>query len=192
MHFDPLDNKIVFKTLNAVKPKSVIEPPAKPTCCQCNSGIDRSTFNFSLKKYKFPLCEDCQIWLVGKIFHTTKETLQLYFALKNKGLPVKLEKHVKYKKAEIIIQEANLHVEVDQTHQHGNLAQALQDLYSNQNEWQDSVLTLKVPEALVKFNMEQTSDLIEKCVMENLSSSKSIFRKAQPGSQVSRGNAPSS
>jgi hypothetical protein len=155
-----------------------MEPPHDLICCQCNSRIEQAAYNFSIKKYKFPLCEDCQIWFIGKIFHTTKETLQLYFALKHKGLPVNLEKHYRYKKAEIIVQEANLHIEVDRTHTQANIAQALLDLKNKQTASQDPVLTLKVPESLVKFNMEQTTDLIERCVMENLSARQLTCRKA--------------
>jgi hypothetical protein len=146
-------------------------------CCQCNSRIEQATYNFSIKKYKFPLCEDCQIWFIGKIFHTTKETLQLYFALKHKGLAVNLEKHYKYKKAEIIIAQAKVHIEVDRSHGQANMAQALLDLKNLPGDARDPFLTLKVPEVLVKFSMEQTTDLIQRHVIENMTARQLAYRK---------------
>ncbi|HEV3252109.1 MAG TPA: hypothetical protein VGZ71_14210 [Puia sp.] len=136
-------------------------------CLQCNSKIDSKAFEYSLKKYKFPLCEDCQIWFIGKVFDTTKETIQLYFALKGRGLTAQLEKHDKLKRVDITIEESRVHIEVDSAQQNYNVTEALQDLKKTYFDFPDGSITLRVPNSLVKFNIDQTSDVIHKLIVEN-------------------------
>jgi hypothetical protein len=158
------------------KTASMTEPPMNQICVQCNSRIDLSVYNHSLKKYKFPLCEDCQIWFIGKVFDTTRETIQLYFTLKNKGIPVQLEKHFKYKRVDIVIEEARMHIEVDISHQQCNTERLLLDLKSMPGDFREQFMTLRIPEILVKYNMAETSDLIERHILENKSRREMVNR----------------
>jgi len=137
-------------------------------CLQCDSRIDASVFQFAVRKYKFPLCEDCQIWFVGKVFHTTRETIQLYFALKHKGIPVQLEKHLGHKRVAIVVREAKVQIEVEVSHTPGNIDHILKDLKSVGLTGQPAESILKIPETLVKYNIEETSDLIQKRIMDQL------------------------
>jgi very-short-patch-repair endonuclease len=156
----------------------MIESSKDHFCLQCNSKIDAKTFEYSLKKYKFPLCEDCQIWFIGKVFDTTKETIQLYFALRGRGVTAQLEKHDKLKRVDIAIEESHLHIEVDSVQQNYNVTEALQDLKKTYFDLPDGFFTLRVPNSLVKFNIDQTSDIIHKLIIDNktriLSTSKKI------------------
>jgi hypothetical protein len=143
-------------------------------CLQCNSKIDSKVSEYSLKKYKFPLCEDCQI---GKVFNTTKETIQLYFALKGKGILAQLEKHDKFKRVDIAIEESQLHIEVDGSQQNYNVTEALQDLKRTYLDIPNGSITLRIPNSLVKFNIDQTSEIIYKLVTENKPGIRSSSRK---------------
>jgi hypothetical protein len=61
-------------------------------CQQCSSKLQVYQYNKSLKKFGYVLCEDCQIWFISKVFNTTKEMMAFYFTLKQRGVPVLLEK----------------------------------------------------------------------------------------------------
>lgn len=153
-----------------------METYVRQACLQCNSQIDEATFHRSMKKYKFPLCEDCQIWFVGRIFHATPETIQLYFALKGRGIAAQLEKPDQYKRADIAISGSNLHIEVNGSHQNYNATEALRELKKYLNDFNQESITLKIPGSLVKFNIEQTSDIILKIVMENRSGASGLAK----------------
>jgi hypothetical protein len=141
-----------------------MESPPRHTCLQCNSRIDPPTFQRSIKKYKFPLCEDCQIWFLGKIFHTAPETLQLYFALRSKGIDARLERQNRYKRTDIAIQSRNLHIEINSAHQHHNALEALEELRTHTNVSEAGKTLLRIPGSLLKFHIEQTSYIIQQIV----------------------------
>ena len=147
----------------------MIESGKDHFCLQCSSQIDSKTFEYSQKKYKFPLCEDCQIWFIGKVFNTTKETIQLYFALKGRGIRAQLEKYDNLKRVDIAIEESQLLIEVDGSQQNYNVTEALHDLKKTYFDLPNGSVTLKVPNSLVKFKIDQTSDIIYHLVIENKS-----------------------
>jgi hypothetical protein len=114
--------------------------------------IDRQVFNSSIKKYRFPLCEDCQIWFIGKVFNATHETLQLYFCLKQRQIQVRLEQGFGGRRMEIWVEESGPRIIVDPAHQHGN---------PNRLLWEGSGI-LRIPEIMIRFHAEETSALIQK------------------------------
>ena len=82
-------------------------------CVNCSCHIDQKVFEFSRNNLGFPLCIPCQKWLGEKLDETTRETVDLYFSLKVRGVPAQLEKDDGYKSIDIAIVDAKVNIEVD-------------------------------------------------------------------------------
>jgi len=57
------------------------------SCCNCKGDIDLKVFEYSSDHFGVALCRTCQKWFKEKMDATTPETIQLYFSLKERGVP---------------------------------------------------------------------------------------------------------
>ena len=62
-------------------------------CLNCEGKIDLKVFEYSSQHFGVALCFTCQKWLKAKIPETTRETIDLYFSLRKRGVPAQLEKN---------------------------------------------------------------------------------------------------
>ena len=93
---------------------------------------------------------------------TTDEVITLYFALKERGVPAKIEKYDGHKHIDIAIPEARVNIEVDGTHHNHNKRQALTDLKRTYYSFLKGYFTLRIPNSLVNDNrtINETANLI--------------------------------
>ena len=91
---------------------------------------------------------------------TTLEAQALFYALKDRGIPVELEKFDGYKTIDISIPSARINIEVDGTHHNTNSMQALADLKRTYYSFLEGYYTLRIPNSLLRSNLEQTTQYI--------------------------------
>lgn len=137
------------------------------SCANCNSFISKDVFYYSTSNYNNPLCLNCQHWFKHIIQFTTQETFDLYIALKQRNVPAEIEKSDGYKTIDIAIVEARVNIEVDGGHHNFNPNQALSDLQRTYHSFLKGYLTLRIPNSLVRFHLQETADMIEGILIEN-------------------------
>jgi hypothetical protein len=130
------------------------------SCINCSRHIDHKVFEFSNSNFGFPLCIPCQKRLKEKLDETTRETVDLYFSLKARGVPAELEKSDGYKTIDIAIVDAKVNIEVDGRQHSFNAKQALSDLQRTYYSFKKGYFTLRIPNALVRHNLDETADYI--------------------------------
>jgi len=101
------------------------------------------------------------------IDQTTSETLALYFALRERGVPAELEKFDGHKTIDIAVTDAKVNIEVDGAHHNYDVRQALADLKRTYFSFLKGYLTLRIPNSLVRLNLEETADYITGFLIEN-------------------------
>jgi hypothetical protein len=130
------------------------------SCCNCNNHIDLKVFDYSSAYFGVALCISCQKWFKDKVDASTPETIQLYFSLKQRGVPAQLEKNDGFKTIDIAVVDAKVNIEVDGAHHNFSSKQALSDLKRTYHAFRRGYLTLRIPNSLVRDNLEITADYI--------------------------------
>lgn len=138
-------------------------------CLECNINLSYNAFNYSKNKYGIPLCREHQNWINFMENQTTFETIRLYFALKERGVPAEMEKFDGYKHIDIAIPEAKINIEVDGKHHNYQKRQVLTDLKRTYYSFVKGYLTLRIPNVLVydEFTLNETADFIVGILNEN-------------------------
>lgn len=145
-------------------------------CLECDCYIDIRVFEYSSDKWGIPLCIAHQHWIKEIEEETTGETLELYFALKERQVPAEIEKFDGYKTIDIAIPEAKVNIEIDGTHHNWQPKQALADLKRTYYSFKKGYLTLRIPNSLVHNHLEETADLITEILVENKSKIKPSYK----------------
>ncbi len=127
-------------------------------CIECKYSLEWEVFNYSLENFGVPLCRNHQDWLRG--VDTTEETIELYFALRKRGVPAQLEKFDGFKTIDIAVPEAKVNIEVDGQHHNFNANQALTDLKRTYHSFLKGYFTLRIPNSLIRWDTEKTADYI--------------------------------
>lgn len=135
-------------------------------CLNCHKGIDGNVFLYSRENYGYNICIKCQSWLKRLLEHTTNEVVNLYFALKQRGFEPDLEKFDGHKHVDIVFERPKLHIEVDGIQHNQNTKQALSDLKRTFYSMQDGYLTLRIPNVLVRNELNNTVDFIIELILE--------------------------
>jgi hypothetical protein len=129
-------------------------------CLECDCPIQKDVFNYSTKNFDVPLCRQHQTWFKKQLNKSTPEAIYLYFALKEYGVPAELEKHDGYKTVDIVIEDAKVHIEVDGGHHNYDNRQALADLRRTYYSFLDGYFTLRIPNSLIRWNLDVTTEEI--------------------------------
>ena len=139
------------------------------SCIKCKNGIDDRVFNYSIQNYSQPLCRICQNWFEDILDYTTAtdEAIDLYFELLKRGVPAQLEKSDGYKTIDIAVPDAKVNIEVDGGHHNFNHKQALSDLKRTYYSFKKGYLTLRIPNSLAKYHLEDAADLITDFLITN-------------------------
>ena len=136
------------------------------TCLHCNSYVDKKVCKQSKTKYGFELCCDCQQKLIASNKGSI-EAARLYLSLRKRSVPAELEKFNGYKTIDIAIVDAKVNIEVEGPRQQYKYKQALSDLKQTMYSFQDGYLTLRIPGALIKKNLEKTAKCVTELIMNN-------------------------
>jgi very-short-patch-repair endonuclease len=136
------------------------------SCLECGGPISPTVNDYSMEHFGVPLCFDHQNWIREYIHETTEEVISLYFALKKRGVPVELEQFDDYKAIDITVIDAQLKIEVDSLQHNLDPQQALIDLKRTYLSFLKGFLTLRVPNSLIRWNLEETADFITEFLNE--------------------------
>ena len=144
-------------------------------CLECDCAISHKVSKYSINKFGISLCIKHQKWIEFMEDKTTDEVITLYFALKERGVPAKIEKYDGHKHIDIAIPEARMNIEVDGTHHNHNKRQALTDLKRTYYSFLKGYFTLRIPNSLVNDNrtINETANLIVGILKESYEKTKS-------------------
>jgi hypothetical protein len=151
-------------------------------CLECSCNISYQVHNYSCGYFGVPLCISHQKWIKEQEKVSTFSAISLYFALKQRGVPAQLEKFDGYKHIDIAIPEARVNIEVDGGHHNYNNRQALSDLKRTYHSFLKGYLTLRIPNSLIEFNLEETADYISEMLeinKERLGNTRFILKRAK-------------
>ena len=130
-------------------------------CLNCNEALTGTELYYSVNRLGHPLCPSCQQELKSKLEHTSRETVKLYFLLKQKGIAVELEKDDQYTTADISIVSAKVNIEVSRPQTNYNRCEALADLKRTYYSFEKGYYTLRIPNALVAYDQDDAVSFIE-------------------------------
>lgn len=108
----------------------------------------------------------CQKWLDGQMKYTTPEVVNLYFAFKLRGFEPDLEKFDEHKHVDIVFERPKLHIEVDGIQHNQSTKQALSDLKRTFHSMVDGYMTIRIPNQLVRNELNQTADYLVEYILE--------------------------
>lgn len=131
----------------------------KHNCLKCGYPLYDSVHDYAINRHGFPLCKTCQSWLTEKS-KATEYAKKLYLALKQRNVPAELEKHDGHKTIDIAITFLKMNIEVDGSQHNMDSKQALSDLNRTKFSLDKGFFTLRVPNSLVKDDIEKTADII--------------------------------
>ena len=131
-------------------------------CLECDCAIDKAVYHYSTYNFGVALCRPHQEWLKTLDHKITKNAIMLYFLLKEREVQAELEKSDGYKKIDIVIEDAKVHIEVDGGHHNYSSKQALADLKRTYYSFRDGYLTLRIPNSLMcdEKTASETADYI--------------------------------
>lgn len=138
-------------------------------CLQCDKNIEPKVFTYSTQNFGHPLCRHCQDWFRDILDYSsaTDEAINLYFALKQRGVPAHLEKSDGFKTIDIAVPHAKVNIEVDGGHHNYNSRQALSDLQRTLYSYKKGYSTLRIPNSLAKQDLDKAADLITEYLIES-------------------------
>lgn len=139
----------------------------RKNCEECDDEISVGVSIFSTDKFLISLCKSCQDWFEIIRNTSTEETISLYFALKERGVPAKIEKYDGYKTIDIAVPEAKMNIEIDGMHHNFDARQALSDLQRTYYSLKKGYNTVRIPNSLIRISLDQTADLVTEIINEN-------------------------
>jgi hypothetical protein len=131
-------------------------------CVECNRFLNYEVYKYSTLHFGHPLCRDHQDWIRNLILdtYTTRQTINLYLALRASGVEAEIEKFDGYKHIDIAIPRHRINIEIDGFHHHNNPNQALQDLKRTYYSFKKGFFTIRIPNSLVENKLNDAVDLI--------------------------------
>src|SRR6187431_1462495 len=96
-------------------------------CIECEGWIEDRVYNYSMDHFSQPLCRRCQKWFEDILEYSTATdySIEIYFALKARGVPAQLEKLDGFKSIDIAVPSVKVNIEVDGRHHTYDGRQAL-------------------------------------------------------------------
>jgi len=130
------------------------------SCIKCNHPLDDKVYTYSKTKIGFGLCRRCQNWFNKENNNPTREAKLLYLALKERNIPVEIEKYDGFKTIDLAIPSMKFNIEVDGLHHNTDLKQATSDLLRTLYSLKKGFLTLRIPNILINESLNETADSI--------------------------------
>lgn len=135
-------------------------------CIECNCYIGFDVYTYSISNFNYPFCRTCQKWFQKATYHSTPEALNLYFELRKRNVPAELEKWDGFKTIDIAIVEAKINIEIDGMQHSFNPQQARADLMRTYYSFMKGYYTIRIPNQLVRFHLEETANMITDILSE--------------------------
>jgi len=135
-------------------------------CIKCNYPLYGKVYDYSKTHIGFALCQNCQDWFREKNNKPTKETKMLYLALKERNIPVEIEKYDGFKSIDLAIPNMKFNIEVDGSHHNLDLKQATSDILRTFHSLEKGYFTLRIPNILIKQKLNETADCITRIILD--------------------------
>lgn len=133
--------------------------PPHHQCLNCYEPVPALVSRYSVSQLGYTLCAACQEHLKTPLRSTSRETIKLFFSLKQRGVAVALNTASGSDNAmEIDLAEAQIHIEVDAPQSNCNPREALTELKNRFLAKKTS--TVHIPNALVAYKLDETADYI--------------------------------
>ncbi len=142
----------------------------KPTqyyCFYCNESIPTNVHEYSVNNLGAAFCMRHQRAVKTGLDNATNEARILFFALLKRGIRVHVEKFDGFKHIDLAIPTAMVNIEIDGMHHSYNSRQALSDLQRTLYSFKKGYLTLRIPNALIHNNLNQTVKHVEEFIYES-------------------------
>lgn len=130
------------------------------TCISCGNGIDDKIYDYSVQRYQYELCLDCQEWLKRKEEYVSIHSKKFYLALRARGVPVKKEQFDGYKHIDLAIPQYFLNIEIDGTQHYTDVQQSYRDLERTYHSMLKGFKTIRLPNILIEEKSEEVADMI--------------------------------
>jgi hypothetical protein len=128
------------------------------TCLECSKKLDYLRHKNSIDLLGVELCEKHQTRMVQLIKkkNTPVEAIQLYYGLKEVGVPTMLEWWDGKKSVDIAISRVKLNIEIDTEYHMLTHDQAINDLERAMHSFKDGFTTIRIPHVLIKNYLKET------------------------------------
>lgn len=93
--------------------------------------------------------------------------MKLYVVLRRRGVYAELEKYDGFKTIDIAVTNAKVNIEVDGMQHNYNAGQALADLKRTYYAFRKGFLTLRIPNSLVRNDLDETANFITNFLVES-------------------------
>jgi hypothetical protein len=130
-------------------------------------SIPPKLYSFSIENFELPFCVTCGEDFKIKSQKTAPLALSLFIELMKRGVPAQLEKWDSNTTVDISIPGAKVNLEVDGGQNNFNADQAMRNLLGTLLAFKNGFLTLRIPNSLVKYNLQHTADMISEFLMES-------------------------
>jgi len=120
-------------------------------CSKCGCQIDEKTFFYSKEHFDKPLCLKCQ---------GTKQQRNLFFALKERGVPCEYEATDGKKHVDIAIHDIKLYIEIDGSHHYTDSKQMFADLMRDKYSSAGGYQTKRFNNKFVEENLDKIADAL--------------------------------
>ena len=138
----------------------------KSNCCYCNESLSPKLYSLSIENFDLPFCIPCGQDFKASSQKATPLALSLFIELKKRGVSAQLEKWNGDQTVDISIEEAKVNIEVDSGQHNFSADQAMRHLLGTLLAFKRGYLTLRIPNSLVKYNLQHTADLITEFLTE--------------------------
>jgi len=146
-------------------------------CRQCDKNTSKKEREYSIKNLGVILCLNCQK-TVEKIQRKTQPPVfYLYLELLKHGYHVEVEKNDKYKKIDLVIEKAKLHIEVDGKQHHNDSGQALRDVKRTFYSTVGGYSTIHIPNRLVRDKLPALGKELKNLIEERIGQRKAVKKK---------------
>lgn len=140
--------------------------PPHHQCLNCYEPVPTLVAGYSISQLGYTLCAACQEHLKTQLRSTSRETIKLFFSLKQRGIAVALNAGSGSDNGmDIDIAEAHIHIEVDAPLSNCNPRQALSELKDRFVARKTS--TVHIPNALIAYKLDETADYIAEQVQDS-------------------------
>lgn len=137
-----------------------MEEYIKDRCVECCIELDNAVSKYSKENFGFHLCMQHQNFINDMRYKSTPYSIDLYLALRERGIPAILEKFDGFKTIDIAIPSHKINIEVDGGHHVFESRQALADLKRTYHSFKKGYFTLRIPNALVANHLYETATYI--------------------------------
>ena len=127
-------------------------------CLECNKKLGYTDHKHSMDLLGVELCREHRPRMIKlvELNDTPREAIQLYYGLKEAGVPSMLEWWDGSKSIDIAISRVKLNIEIDTEYHMMTHEQAINDLEEAMHSFKNGFTTIRIPHVLIKYYLKET------------------------------------